>query len=61
MHDKTGEVALRVFDDMALAALDFLGGVKAARPAAFRGFHRLAVDDSPPLGSPPVQPFHAPP
>ena len=31
---------------MALAALDFLAGVKAARPAVPGGFHRLAVDDA---------------
>jgi len=33
-----------VGEDMALACVDRLGRVKPARAAAFRGFHRLAVD-----------------
>ncbi len=37
--------AERVDGDMALAALDFLGGVEAARPAGLRRLDRLAVDD----------------
>ena len=31
---------------MALAAQHFLPGVIASNAAAFRGFHRLAVDDA---------------
>src|ERR1039458_1466386 len=46
MADLADEVALRVGDDMPLAALDLLAGVEPARPAAFRGLHRLAVDDA---------------
>jgi hypothetical protein len=37
--------AERVDGNMALAALDLLGGVKAARPAGLRRLDRLAVDD----------------
>ena len=33
-----------VDQDVTLAPLHLLGGIVAARPAAFRGFHRLAVD-----------------
>jgi hypothetical protein len=35
------QMALRVGDDVALAALDLLAGIKAARPAAFRCLGRL--------------------
>ena len=35
MHDEADEVALRVGDDMPLAALDLLAGVEAARPPAW--------------------------
>ena len=44
MDDGGDQEALGVGEDMALPALDQLGGVEAARTAAFRGFHRLAVD-----------------
>lgn len=37
-------MALRVGYDVALAALGLLSGVVAARAAALRGLHRLAVD-----------------
>lgn len=40
------EIALRIGDDMTLAAINLLTSVRAARTAAFRGFHRLAVDYS---------------
>jgi hypothetical protein len=46
MHNEADEVSLRVGDDVTLAAFDFLAGVEAARAAAFRGLHRLAVDDA---------------
>ena len=36
--------AERINGDMALAALDFLGGIEAARPASLRRLDRLAVD-----------------
>ena len=35
---------IRVDHGVTLAAFDLLAGVEAARTAAFRGFHRLAVD-----------------
>ena len=37
--------AERIDGEAALAALDFLGGVEAARPASLRRIDRLAVDD----------------
>lgn len=46
MHEEADQIALRVGDDVALASLDLLARIVAARPAAFRGFHRLAVDVS---------------
>ena len=36
----------RVGDDMPLAALDPLAGIKAANPSALGGFYALAVDDA---------------
>jgi hypothetical protein len=44
VNDGSDQQALRVGDDMALSALDLLARIKAPRPAAFRGFHALAVD-----------------
>ncbi len=38
--------ALRIGDDVALAPLDPLSRIEAARAAAFRGFHTLAGDDA---------------
>ena len=38
------EITLGVGKDMALASLHLLARVIATRPAAFRGFHALAVD-----------------
>jgi hypothetical protein len=46
MHDQPDQIALRVGDDVALAALDLLSCVIAPRAAALRGFHRLAVNHS---------------
>ena len=46
MHDEPDQMALRVGDDMTLAALDLLACVIAPRAAALRGFHRLAVNHS---------------
>lgn len=40
MHLKTDEVTFCVGDNVALAALDLLAGVKATRSTAFGGFHR---------------------
>jgi hypothetical protein len=45
VHDEADEKALRVGDDMTLATLYLLPGVVAARPATFRGFDALTVDD----------------
>ena len=46
MHEQTDQIAFRVGDDVALAAVDLLARVIAPRTATFRGFHRLAVDHS---------------
>lgn len=46
MHEETNQIALRVGYNVAFAPLDLFAGVVAARAAAFRGFHRLAVDDA---------------
>ena len=46
MHDQPDQIALRVGDDVALAALDLLSCVIAPRAAALGGFHRLAVNHS---------------
>ena len=46
VHDEPDQIALGVGDDVALAALDLLACVKAPWTAAFRGFHRLAVNHS---------------
>src|SRR3546814_19999780 len=45
-HQSVEEVAGRVGRDMALAALDLLAGIIAARPTRFGGLDRLAVDDA---------------
>jgi len=39
-------IALGIGKDVALAALGFLARIMTGRPAAFRGFHALAVDHS---------------
>lgn len=44
VDDHEQHIAQRVGEDMALAALDLLARVVASRPAAFLGFHALAVD-----------------
>lgn len=44
--DRAEPVPFGTGDDMALAALDLLTSVIAARSAAFRGFHAPAVDDT---------------
>ncbi len=44
MDDQCDQKAQGVGDDMALAALDLLAGVKATDSAAFGGLDRLAVD-----------------
>ena len=44
MHHGMNEIAIGVGRDVPLAPFDFLAGVVAARTAAFRGFHALAVD-----------------
>src|SRR5918997_651974 len=44
MNAQSDQMALRISDDVALASLDRLAGIKAARAAAFRCLHRLAVD-----------------
>ena len=44
MRDRAQHIALCISEYMALAALDLLARIIAARPAAFRGFHALAVD-----------------
>lgn len=46
MDDHPAQMAECVGDDVALAALDLLGGVEPARPAAFGGLDVLAVDDA---------------
>src|SRR3546814_3646535 len=38
------EIAVGIGEDVALASLGLLARVVAARSAAFRGFHALAVD-----------------
>jgi hypothetical protein len=38
------QMALSVYDNVALAVLDFLARIKAVWTAAFRGLHHLAVD-----------------
>ena len=45
MHEHAEQQSLRVHRDVALTAIDLLGGVIAARAAAFRGLHALCVDD----------------
>lgn len=45
-HQSVEEVAGRVGRDVALATLDLLAGVIAARPTRFGGLDRLAVDDA---------------
>ena len=55
------QMALRVGDDVALAALDLLACIKAAWTAAFRGLHRLAVDHTGATGSPRGPPSRARP
>lgn len=47
MNLQTHKMALGVGDNVTLAPLDFLAGIKAIKAgwaAAFRGLHRLAVD-----------------
>ena len=44
VHDKPDQMAKRISNDMALASLDLLARVKAARTAAFRGLDGLAID-----------------
>ncbi len=44
VHPQPDQVPVGVGDDVALAAFDLLAGVVAPGAAAFRGFHRLAVD-----------------
>src|SRR5918993_4629939 len=45
MHAVLQQVALRINEKMALAALDLLGAVIAARPSHLSGLDRLTVDD----------------
>ena len=40
------QLALGIGEDVALATLGFLARIITGRPAAFRGFHALAVDHS---------------
>jgi len=47
------QMALRVGDDVALAALDLLAGIEAARSTGLRGLHRLAI--APRMGLPRVR------
>jgi hypothetical protein len=44
VKDGAEQIALRIDEDVTLAALDFLAGVEASRAARLRSFHRLAVD-----------------
>ena len=46
MNDAAQQQAQRVDQDVALAAVDLLAGIVAARAAAFAGLDRLAVDDA---------------
>lgn len=46
MDQGVEQVAGRIGRDMALAALNSLAGIIAARPTGFGGLHRLAVDDA---------------
>jgi len=51
MDDGADQKAFGVGEDMALPARDLLARVKAPDSAAFRGLHRLAVDDAGAWGS----------
>ncbi|KPH87851.1 hypothetical protein GLUCOINTEAF2_0204042 [Komagataeibacter intermedius AF2] len=44
MNEEKDQEAAGISHDMALAALDLLARVIARKPAAFRSFHRLAVN-----------------
>ena len=46
VHDGRDQQALRVGEDMTLAALDLFAGVESPWTSAFRRFHALAIDDS---------------
>ena len=46
MHEHAEQQPLGVHCDVALAAIDLLGRVIAARSAAFRGLYALRVDDA---------------
>jgi hypothetical protein len=46
MHARDEQEALGVGNDVALAPLDALAGIDAARTATFGGRHALAVDDA---------------
>jgi hypothetical protein len=45
VHARRYQKAARVYQDVALAALDLLAGIEPARAAGFGGLDRLAVDD----------------
>lgn len=46
MDHEPDQVAKRIGDDVALAALDFLASIEARDAAAFGGFDALAVDNA---------------
>src|SRR6516164_964634 len=46
VHDQSEQRSFRISDNVALAPLDPLERVKPARPATFRAFHALAIDDA---------------
>jgi len=46
MDAQPNQMALRVGNDVALAALDLLAGIKLARASGFRRLDRLAVNDA---------------
>ncbi|GCD53763.1 hypothetical protein NBRC3188_2460 [Acetobacter pasteurianus NBRC 3188] len=46
MYDGGHDMTQRVGDDMPLAPLDLLARVITTRTAVFRGFNRLAIDNS---------------
>jgi hypothetical protein len=44
VHNRAHQQAGRIGEDVALASLHHLAGIKPARAAGFRRLHRLAVD-----------------